>query len=106
MSEKIEGLCDDSDNESINSDNVKKCSKTDLMKISGNLLGNINFKVAFLLFMVGMIVFSDLFIDGFLSNVSDSVSGECTTTKGTMIQLLFLVIGYILIDLIVKYEWL
>ena len=107
MSEKIKGSDSDSDSDSEEETKPKKKSKkTDFMKMTGNLIGNINYKVAFLLFMIGMIIFSDIFIDGFLSHISDTVSGECPTTKGTMLQLLFMVIAYIVLDLVVQYDWL
>ncbi len=116
MSEKVKGL-DDSDSDSEPEDEQEeqedqeeqkksKSKKTDFMKMTGNLIGNINYKVAFLLFMIGMNIFSDIFIDGFLSHISDTVSGECPTTKGTMLQLLFMVIAYIILDLVVQYNWL
>ena len=111
MSEKIRGGDSDSDYEAEEEEEDskktgKKGKKTDFMKMTGNLIGNINYKVAFLLFMIGMIIFSDIFIDGFLSHISDTVSGECPTTKGTMLQLLFMVIAYIIVDLVVQYGWL
>ncbi len=108
MSEKVKGLTDDSDSDSDAEETPKskKNKKTDFMRMTGNLISNINYKVAFLLFMIGMIVFSDIFIDGFLSHISDTVSGECPTTKGTMLQLLFMVIAYIILDLVVQYDWL
>ena len=113
MSEKIRGGDSDSDSdyeeeeeEEDSKKTGKKGKKTDFMKMTGNLIGNINYKVAFLLFMIGMIIFSDIFIDGFLSHISDTVSGECPTTKGTMLQLLFMVIAYIIVDLVVQYGWL
>lgn len=112
MSEKVKGLSDDEDDyeeevEKVNKSGKKsKSKKTDFMAMTGNLLTNINYKVAFLLFIMGMIVFSDVFIDGILSGFSDTVDAECTTTKGTMLQLMFMTIAYILIDLLVQYEWL
>jgi hypothetical protein len=82
----------------------KKGKKTDFLKMSTNLIGNINYKVSFMLFVVSMLIFSDMFIDNVLNKFSDSVQGECTTTKGTVIQLLFMVVAYIILDLVVKYE--
>lgn len=117
MSERVEGLsdvddCDYDDQDYYDDDQdydppkkkKKKSKKTDLMKMTGNLLSNINYKVAFLLFVVSMILFSDVFIEGVLSGFSGAVDGDCTTTKGTMLQLLFMVIAYIILDLIVKYD--
>jgi len=110
MSEKVKGLSDDEEDCDYEEDNnlretkKKKSKKTDFMAITGGLLKNINYKVAFLLFMISMVIFSDVFIEGVLSGFSDAVSGECTTTKGTMLQLMFMVIAYIILDLIVKYD--
>jgi hypothetical protein len=106
MAEHVKGLTDDDDEvEEVDTKTSKKKSKTtDLMKMTGNLLSNINYKVAFLLFVSSMIIFSDVFIDNVLSEFSDTVDGECATTKGTMLQLLFMVLAYILLDLVVHYE--
>jgi hypothetical protein len=116
MSEKVKGLSDDCDeddavvtdrskaNTGTSQSTRKKTDKTDLMKISGGILSNINYKMAFLLFIIGIIIFSDVFIENIIQPFGDTVDAECTTTKGTMIQLSFLTIGYLILDLIVKYE--
>lgn len=97
MSDPI--IFDDDDNE----DNTSK--KSDFMKMGGSVIKSINIKMAFFLFILGMLLFSDLFISSVLSKFNDSVQGECTTTKGTFIQLLFLCLGYIILDLITKAGW-
>jgi hypothetical protein len=99
MSESIDG--ENKKNNINNTDN-----KTDFMNISGNILTNINYKVTFLLFIMGMLLFSDVFIENVLTKFKDTVDGECTTTKGTIIQLLLLIISYIVLDLLVKYKFL
>ncbi len=121
MSEKVKGLSDDYDVEDVESGEEvstntaarsrdtssttgKKTNKTDLMKISGGILSNINYKMAFLLFIIGIIIFSDVFIDNIIRPFGDTVDAECSSTKGSMIQLSFLTIGYLILDLIVKYE--
>lgn len=77
--------------------------KTDLMKISGGVLGNINYKVGFLLFFIGMLLFSDIFIDNALpSNMHDGAG--CPNTVGTVTQLTLLIFVYLILDLLVKYE--
>lgn len=109
MSEEVKGLTDDDDYvEECEEENPqgkkKKAKKTDFMQLTGNLITDINYKVAFLLFVIGMIVFSDVFIDNVISKIDGTVDGEITTSKGTILQLLFLVIGYVIADLVVKYE--
>lgn len=108
MSEAVKGLSDEEDFEEEEDSETpsKKCNKSDFMKLSGNLLSNINWKVSFLLFIVGMLIFSDVFIDNVLRQFSGTVEVECTTTKGTMMQLTCIVLVYIFLDLMVKYDWL
>jgi len=102
MAEHVKGLSDDDDE--IEETPSKKHKKTDLMKMTGNMLSTINYKVAFLLFVVSMILFSDVFINTVLTEFSDTIEGECTTTKGTMMQLTFMILAYVVLDLVVQYE--
>jgi hypothetical protein len=73
-------------------------NKTDFVKLSSGVFHDINIKVGLILFLIGIFIFSDLFIDGILSKVSDATHGECTTTKGTFIQLFIYFISYLLVD--------
>jgi hypothetical protein len=103
MSEPIK--VDENDTDTDIDGDSKKSKKSDFVSISSRILSSINFKMAIFLFFVGMLVFSDLFIDGFLSTIPDSVQGECTTTKGTMIQLTVFIICFLVLDLLVAGEW-
>ena len=81
--------------------------QTDFVQIGGNIFSNINYKLAFFMFFIGMILFSDVFIEGVLSKMStDCVDGECPTTKGTIVQLLIFVLIMIVLDLLIKVKWL
>jgi hypothetical protein len=91
--------------ESIDYDDSCQTKKSDLMQLSATTVNCINFKIAIFLFFVGMIVFSDLFIEKFLSNIDNTTQGECTTTKGTMIQLIIFILCYIVIDLLNQGGW-
>jgi hypothetical protein len=79
----------------------KKSSRDDLMAAFSDLFNSINYKVALFLFILGIFIFSDLFVDGVLMSFRDAVYTDVPTTKGTTIQLMFLTIGYVLIDLLV-----
>ncbi|MGL5936425.1 MAG: hypothetical protein ACRCZI_12490 [Cetobacterium sp.] len=81
----------------------KKCSKSkeDFISMFSDLFNTINYKVAILLFIIGLFIFSDIFIELFLVDVGGAVDGDETTTKGTMIQLTLLTVGYIIADLLV-----
>lgn len=86
----------------IDNVDVEDTNKSDLMSMSGNLLQRVNIKVAICLLILGMILFSDVFIDGVLNKIPGTVHGECTTTKGTMIQLIIFILAYLVIDLLVQ----
>ena len=96
----------DEDNTENKKKKIKKDKdkKDDFVQMSVCLLNNINFKVAFFLLLIGMIIFSDMFINGVIGKFQNTMHGECTTTKGTILQLIFLVISYIVIDLLNKSE--
>ncbi len=92
MSESI-----DSENETKNKSSHRK---SDFVEMLFSLAGNVNIKIAIFLFFIGMIIFSDLFINNVLTKFNDSIYGECTTTKGTIIQLLLFILAYLMLDLL------
>lgn len=100
MSEKIVLDCDE------NEDEVDDNKKSDFVAVSGNIISSINYKLGFFMFLLGMIIFSDLFIEKILASFGNSVDGETPTTKGTMIQLLIFVLLMMMLDVLIKWEWL
>lgn len=92
--------------ESIVPKDEQDTPNTDFVDIGGSIVTSINYKVAFFLFFIGMVVFSDVFINLVLMKCSDCTSGECTTSKGTIIQLLVLTVSYVVLDLLVQKKWL
>lgn len=70
-----------------------------LMKLCCRL----NIKIGIFIFILGLFIFSDVFVRNVLSQFSDAVGSlNYPTTYGTIVQLLFLVFGYLLIDLLVQ----
>lgn len=88
--------------EPINEDDSKS-KKTDLMNLSGGVISNINYKVGFLLFFIGMLLFSDIFIENALPATMHDGAG-CPNTSGTVTQLTVFVLIYLVLDLLVKYD--
>lgn len=84
----------------------KRCSndREDFISMFSDLFHSINYKVAILLFILGILIFSDTFIELFLTPIDGAVQGDEATTKGTLIQLIFLTLGYIVADLLVTGE--
>jgi hypothetical protein len=72
----------------------------DFPSMGVDLVKKVNFKVAIFLFLIGIFIFSDIFIEKILpKKYSD---GNCATTQGTFIQLLLISFSYIIIDLLVS----
>ena len=69
--------------------------RDDLGGMCSDLFGRVNVKIAIFLMIFGIFIFSDLFIETVLSHVKDATDADTTTTKGTMIQLIALVIFYL-----------
>ncbi len=84
--------------------NIKRPSRDDFPSMISDLISNINWKVAFFLLILGILIFSDVFVELFLTSFDDAVYAQDPTTKGTFIQLILFIFGYIIIDLLVKGE--
>lgn len=107
MSEPIKFDDYDSDEEedSQTTKTKKRKPKSDFVSMSSNLLFQINFKMGGILFLLGMIIMSHEFMDGFLHHIDGAVDGVCATSKGTIIQLTVFVLCYLVLDLLNKAEW-
>lgn len=79
-------------------------NKTDLVSVSGNLVGKINYKMSIFLFIVGLIIYSDVFIDNFLRKFEGCVEDSRVTTKGTIYQLIIVSVIFAILDLLIKLE--
>jgi hypothetical protein len=76
--------------------------QSNLIELSGSFTDQINFKMIIFLFFIGIIIFSDLFVDEFVGKFKDSVVGNATTTKGTLIQISIYTLGFVIMDLLIK----
>jgi hypothetical protein len=91
----VESDIDDGYKDNYNDDNFPAM----LMK----LFSRVNIKIAIFIFILGLFTFSDIYVRNILSTFNGAVNQlGCPTSHGTIIQLSFLVIGYILIDLLVQ----
>jgi hypothetical protein len=84
------------------SSDPESARRDDLGGMCSDLFGRVNVKIAIFLLIFGIFIFSDLFIENVLSRVKDATDADTTTTKGTMIQLMAVVIFYLIIDLLVQ----
>ena len=81
----------------------KDCDElSDFPSMSVDLFKRINLKVAFFLTLMGIFLFSDVFIEKFLSNKYKDESGTTANTSGTAVQLTIFIIFYIVVDILIQ----
>lgn len=79
--------------------------KSDLIEGGVNVFARLNLKIAIIIFIIGCIIFSDIFQEGILKKInSDFVEGNYVTSGGTAIQLTVLSISYLIVDLLSQYK--
>lgn len=96
-----------SDSETLSPDTEDKQIKkidnsnanSDFPNMFVDLIKKVNVKVSIFLFILGIFIFSDIFIENFLpSSYQDGTN--CPNSSGTVVQLVILVLAYIIIDLL------
>jgi hypothetical protein len=75
-------------------------SGDDFISMGSDLFGRINWKIAMFLFVMGVFIMSDVFIDNVLAQGLGYEVDGVPTTKGTLAQLLLISITYIALDLL------
>ena len=84
-------------------DDISKSDGHDFPAMTLSLFGKVNIKVAVFLFILSVLIFSDIFVRNVLIGFGTAVDQvNCPTTSGTLIQITMLVIGYIILDLLVQ----
>jgi hypothetical protein len=76
-------------------------NKSDFASLFVDGCKQIPYKRVFFLFLFMMFVFSDFFISNILSQIKDTTYMDTTTTKGTLIQIIIVLVMYIGIDILV-----
>ena len=77
-------------------------SGDDMAGMTVSMFGRINFKQAIFIFLMGILIFSNIFIENVLSKFDGAESSGEATTKGTVLQLIVLVLGYLIVDLLIQ----
>ena len=88
-----------------NKNDIENCSKkSDFVTISSDIFSNINIKLGLIMFLLGLFIYSDIFIDLFFSENSNTLDGETPTTKGSIIQLTIFCLLLLVVDLLINYK--
>ena len=65
-------------------------------------LKTIHWKVAFFLFLIIILLWSDIFVEGILGKMNGMLDGQVITRKGIITQALLVVLAYILFSFLVS----
>lgn len=94
--------CNDIDSETLNISEFKKNGKNgDLFHIGSKIYDDLKLKIAGLLFIIFIILNSDIFVEGVLSRfISGTYDGfsDKVTEKGIVISAMLMSLSYIFID--------
>jgi hypothetical protein len=71
-----------------------------------DLFHGVPWKVSLFLFVIMLFVYSDIYVELFLTSIDKAVEGDCPTSKGTLIQIITTIICYMALDLLVQGEFL
>lgn len=74
----------------------------DFTSIINDVFSNVQYKMFGIMFLIFIIISSDVFINRILTKFQGAVDIKCPTSWGTMLQGLFLVIGCIIVDACIK----
>lgn len=76
--------------------------KDNLLGVIGKITEKINFKSLIILFILFLIVSSDIFINCVLTTIKSATDTRGATFKGILIQGVFLVVGFTLLNLLIN----
>lgn len=77
-------------------------SPGDFPSLFADLFTKINWKMCFFLFIIYILLNSDIFIDRFLSRRDGLVDNMTPTDKGTIVQAILLILLFIIMDAILR----
>ncbi|MCW5953604.1 MAG: hypothetical protein KIT69_15220 [Propionibacteriaceae bacterium] len=94
-----------SKNKSNKKEKLENKSGDDFLSMITDFLKNLPLKIAFFIFIIFILLRSDFFINNILAKFNGTVEyTNQTTTKGEIITGIFLILGYICIDLVIQYN--
>ena len=77
---------------------VPKAEHDDFPSMLWSFLSNINWKLAIIMFIIGVIIFSDVFINMFIAKIPNTMNVNIVNSKGSVIQLLCYTLSLVLAD--------
>jgi hypothetical protein len=84
---------------------TKKSSESDFLSEIIEIFKKVNWKLGLFIFVIGLVlIFNNIFVEKILSNFKGAVNGDSPTTKGTIIQMIFMSLMAIIVDLMIDYK--
>ena len=91
------------DSEPLTKKKEKKDDSNDFVHVLVDMLKNLNWKLIIAIMLIFIFISSDIFVENVLSRFSDTIEDMGTpTNKGIIIQSIFMVLGYMTIDLLIQ----
>lgn len=93
----------DDEDDAVEEKKSTKKKPDDLFSVVGAVFSWANLKLIVFIFLIFVAICSDMFSEHVLSRFNGTVDGRVPNTKGTLIQGVFLVLFYIMADILVQY---
>jgi len=90
------------DSEPLAKKKDKKDASNDFVHILVDMLKKLNWKLIIAIMLIFIFISSDIFVENVLSRFSDTADMGSPTNKGIIIQSIFMVLGYMTIDLLIQ----
>ncbi len=100
--ETIEYLDVDKDDEKKKSKKKPKKEKKTMISNLVDALANTNLKLLLFIFVLFIFVNTDLFVDKLLSRIDGAVDHRAATSKGVVIQGVFIVLMFVMADTLIQ----
>lgn len=88
----------------MDGDIIAPKGRSEMMNMTSDMLGGFNFRILLFLYLIFIIICSDVFVDRVLTKFDGAVDMHVPTTYGTCVQGGLLVGAFVVADVLVKME--
>jgi hypothetical protein len=85
----------------MDADLIQKKPSNNFITLIVDAFSNIRFKLLIMIYIMFVFLSSDVFVDRVLSNFEGAVDIRSATNYGIMIQGMFLVLGYVVLEILI-----
>ena len=85
----------------MDSDQIQKKTSNNFIALVVDAFGKIQFKLLIFIFIMFVFLSSDVFVDRILSNFDGAVELHAVSNYGIMLQGIFMVLGYVVLQILI-----